>query len=326
MKISIVGWYGMSNVGDESFRRILPDFFGVSHNIEFVTPPRRPTSPDIVVLGGGAVVSPFYLNVLPDCPRYALGVDIAYESEIDLLANYNFREVLVRNTTDLPAMREKLACHVEAIPDLAFLMRPPLTPALCDGGGPPRPKSIGVFATDYVNPAIDRPVAEFSARSWSFQECMAAELDRLARRGCQIKLMSCATDGYGDDRRINLGIKAFMREPATCYMSSLSPDAMLSEIGHLDGALCMRYHAHVFAMIAGTPFLSIAFTRKVQLLLENHGITGRTVGRFDGDSFRLDSCESLLSGPRDDGFRWLAGTYREQLFGVRDRVRREWLR
>jgi len=68
MKISIVGWYGKNNVGDEAFRFVLSDFFQ-DHQVEFVTPPQLCSNPDIVVLGGGAVASPFYLNTLPNCRR-----------------------------------------------------------------------------------------------------------------------------------------------------------------------------------------------------------------------------------------------------------------
>src|SRR5436190_18938223 len=109
MKIDIVGWYGKNNIGDEAFRYAHPQFFE-GHDIRYVTPPETcRESADLVVLGGGAVVAPFYLDTLPkDKPKYALGVDIAYESEIDLLAAADFKGVMVRNSTDLPAMRQKL--------------------------------------------------------------------------------------------------------------------------------------------------------------------------------------------------------------------------
>jgi polysaccharide pyruvyl transferase WcaK-like protein len=332
MKISIVGWYGMKNVGDEAFRAVLPQFF-TGNEIEFVTPPNTCNNPDIVVLGGGAVAAPFYLDILPDCPRYALGIDIAYESEIDLLAKYNFKGIFVRNSTDIEVMKRKISCPVEAIPDLAFLLTTRNSTIFSKYKQYKTRPTVGVLVTDYVNPAIDRDVKKFAARSWSFQINLAKELDALQSAGYEVMLIPCATGGYGDDRRMNLGIAAFMQTKPTNIMDTLSPQSIIDLIDGLDVSLCMRFHAHVFSVIAGTPFLSIDYTRKVELLLKESNLTTHSVGKFQGDDFNLEpllprvkaatSPEAAL--PLSLKLVDLSSNHRRRLYDVMQQVQQEWL-
>jgi polysaccharide pyruvyl transferase WcaK-like protein len=327
MRISIVGWYGKGNVGDEAFCCIFKDWF-MGHDVEFVTPPKRCNNPDIVILGGGAVASPFYLNILPDCPRYALGIDIAYESEIDLLAPKNFKAVLVRNTTDIETMRAKLNCPVEAIPDLAFAIPRVRYDALKTHKRHITKPTLGVFATDYVNPAIDRPWQDFAERSYHFKTELATQLDMLSK-DYEIMLIPCSTGGYGDDRRINLDIKAFMKHEPTVVMSEFYPHEMVDLVARLDFALCQRFHAHIFSAMVGTPFLSFGSTRKVQLFLKEHNCDQLLVGYFKGNKFNLMPLKEKIAETLQSGVSQrlaeVASEYRCRLGEIKTLVRRDWL-
>lgn len=329
MKISIIGWYGMNNVGDEAFRCVFRQFFR-GHELEFVTPPAPCNSPDIVILGGGAVASPFYLDNLPDCPRYALGVDLAYESEVDLIAAKDFKGIVVRNVTDYEAVSEKVHCPVWSSPDLAFYLRPSGTDIL----GRYRQKThkskvLGIFATDYVNPAIDRPIAEFAEKAFSFKLQMAQQLDKLAEDGYEIVLVPCATGGYGDDRRINLDIASFMQHPPTIIFDTIGPQSMIDLIADLDAAVCMRFHSHIFSVIAGTPFVSIEYTRKVKLFLEENNLTQATFGTWKNNEFdasRLsETLAAVSNSPMKCHLQSTASMNFDMLQDLRRRVRREWL-
>jgi hypothetical protein len=299
------------------------------HRVEFVTPPRKCLNPDIVILGGGAVASPFYLNELPDCPRYALGIDIAYESEMDLLAAKDFKGIFIRNGTDIEKLRSKVSCPVGSMPDLAFLMRPSGSDVLSKYRRHPKKRCLGVFATDYVNPAIDRSVERFSKRANNFIVKMAGMLDEIVGAGAEVILVPCSTGGYGDDRRINLDIAAFMKNEPTLIFDTLGPQAMIDLIRDLDGSICMRFHAHIFSMIAGTPFISIEFTRKVKLFLEENGLTAATAGVWSGDEFEISknyqsAVESWTKEKAEAMFNTALG-YHETLKGLTQTVRQGWL-
>ncbi len=328
-KVSIVGWYYMNNVGDDAFQAVLPQFFP-NCQIEFIRPPQKCNDPDIVILGGGAVVSPYYLEYLPSCPRYAIGVDIAYKSEIDLLAKYQFQRVLVRNGTDVNEMQKKLNCPVQGIPDLAFLLKPSGNCILKKYKKHPNKKTLGVLVTDYVNPAIDRPIDKFAQRAFDFILQMSKELDVLEKE-YEILLIPCSTGGYGDDRRINLDLSAFMKSRPTIIFDTLSPQDMIDLIVELDASICQRFHAHIFSIIAGTPFISIDFTRKVKLLLEENELTHLSAARFDEnnkfDSSQLkEKLESAIKKADTNNLKSLASANYVSLLDVMQKGQKDWLK
>lgn len=328
MRVSIVGWYGKKNVGDEAFHYVLGEFFK-GHDVEFVTPPNRCDRPDIVVLGGGAVASPFYLDTLPDCPRYALGIDLAYESEADLLAKADFREICVRTKTDAEALLKKVSCPVHAIPDLAYYIESLGVDVLGALRPPTGKPAIGVFVTDYVLPAIDRPISKFANRGMNFVVGLAHELDVLAREGYEVVLVPCSTGGYGNDIRVNLDIAAHMKEQPTVIMDTLTPHETVELMADLDVAICMRFHAHIFSMIANTPFVSIEFTRKVKLWLKEQNLEHATGVKSNDSCFYWSGLREKLKAVKaahnPDEFHRLSSLYHEQLCDLRTRVRRDWL-
>lgn len=328
MKIDIIGWYGKKNVGDEAFRHAHKHIFQ-GHEIHFVTPPMRCKKPNIVVLGGGAVASPFYLDTLPDCPRYALGIDLAYESEVDLLAKANFQAVFVRNKSDLPALRSKLQCPVAAFPDLAFMIQPTGRDILSRYKRYPKKKTAGVLVTDYVNPAIDRPVTDFGTKAFNFKLNLAHKLDQLGKAGWEVMLIPCSTGGYGDDRRINLDLAAFMEKHPTNIMKTLSPQDTIDLIAQLDLTVCQRFHAHIFSIIAGTPFISIEYTRKVRMLLEENGLADLTGCEFEGIEFDVSkfdgAMQQALTGKYEEVFLNIARQNYAELQEATKRVREEWI-
>jgi polysaccharide pyruvyl transferase WcaK-like protein len=324
MKIAIVGWYGKSNVGDEAFRDAMLDIFH-GHTVSFVTPPRVPDSPDVVILGGGNVITPFYMDVLPNCPRYALGVGLGYESEVELLEKYNFRHVIVRNVSDLPLLLQKLKCPVMATPDLAFMYRP--SPQFYRGTA----KTIGVLLTDYINPAIDRPVEEFGERAINFQKAIAKELDRLIEEQFEVVLLPCSTNGYGDDRRIALDVAAWMQHYPKVVMDSISPQNMIDIIAGMTATICVRFHAHIFSMIAGVPFVSIPWSRKVRLLLSENNLTETIGASFQGKNVDMSRFTEVLETviEHTDEYRGkfqnLSANNRKRLEKVKQTVRQDWL-
>lgn len=321
MKISIVGWYGKNNVGDDAFKVVFESFFK-DHLIEFVTPPQICQDSDLVILGGGSVVSPFYLNSMPTTKKYALGVDIAYQSEIDLLEKHQFKEVYVRNSTDLDLMKSKLTCNVHSIPDLAFYLKPSNKDLLSKYKKYPNKKTVGVFATDYVNPAIDRPYNPYSQRSYNFKTKLADKIDYF-QKDYEVILFPCSTGGYGDDRRINLDIMAYCKNQPTNVLDTISPQDMIDIIKDLDFSICMRFHSHIFSMIAGTPFLSIEFTRKVQLFLKENNLLNATAVKKSETDFDFSEFNNALL-PQKEYLLTTAQTYRQKIEQVKQQVLQDW--
>lgn len=334
MNINVVGWYGKHNIGDEAFRPAIDNIFK-DHELAYITPPKNHTDPDIVVLGGGAVASPFYLEKLPKgCKRYALGIDLAYESESDLLAAAKFNGIFIRNRTDVENWGYKFGCPVRTMPDLSFFLKPTGADIIAKYGlkATPGKKKIAVFPTDYVNPAIDRPSKVFGDRAYSFAENMAKELDKLTEDGWEVYVMCCSTGGYGDDRRMALQLAAFTKYPPIVVLDTFEPLEMIDFIAQMDLTMCQRFHSHLFSVIAGTPLVSIEFTRKVRVFLDELGIKDDiTAGRFDGDSFDTSRMQAAVVYAQEkhnhfsDRFLLCAARNRNALAGVTKTIRQEWL-
>jgi len=333
MRINVVGWYSMFNIGDEAFKPAIEKIFQ-NHEIEYITPPHEHTSPDLVVLGGGAVASPYYFAVLPtSCPRYALGVDLAYESESDLLAQQNFDAVLFRNSLDMKYWKWKFDCPVSAIPDLSFMIRPSGKKILERYRRPEEgTRKVAVFATDYVNPAIGRSVEEFGPKSWSFTIQLANELDVLIKKGWTVYLLCCSTGGYGDDRRMALQLNAFMKYRPVMILDTFTPQDMVDLIAEMDLTICQRFHAHLFSTIAGTPFVSIEYTRKVRMYLEDLDLKDEvTCAAFKGEQFDTSSFQETIDRVVQQNnwkkrLRHIAGQNYNKLSEAVTAIRRDWLR
>lgn len=331
MKIGIVGWYGKQNIGDEAFRDVFAEDF-VNHNLRYYTPPGTPHDCDVYILGGGNVASPFYLkqmfDYLPkDSSFYGLGIGIGYESEIDLLAQRPFKEIYLRNKNDVYLARHKCSFPVNYTPDLAFRMSVKHQITRRWNGK----KRIAVIASDYINPAIDRPVSMFGMRAYDFQVKLAADLDVLTEQGWDVLLMPCSTAGYGDDRRIMLGIASFMKNRPGMILDSMQPQDMIDILSGQDVTLCMRFHSVIFSVIAGTPPLAINHTRKVGLFMEENGLGDLIVGRFDDDHYiDVRDLVGLANDKADDEslrsrLGVLALDNRNQVKEVMRTVRRCWL-
>lgn len=332
MKIEVLGWFNKGNAGDECFKAAHHYIFR-KHKLTFITPPAKCTNPDMVILGGGAVVSPFYFNSLAqiECPKYMLGVSISYMSEMDMIPKNTFKHIYLRDAFDVEPLRQKIDCPVDAIPDLAFVYRPTGQDirGRYKNGSQRRP--LGVMLTDYVSPAIDRPYDQFGLRSHSFVLNMAAELDKLQRQGWEVYLIPLSTGGYGNDIRINLELAAHMKEQPIVIYDTLSPQDCVDLVAQMDMTICMKFHAHIFSMLAGVPFVSMGFTRKVDLFLEAHDLKCFTGAKFINNEFDTSNFGSVMDEALSQRkhlaskFIDVSEGYSRRIREITATIRRDWL-
>lgn len=284
MKIHVLGYYGMNNVGDEAFRPAMSYIFD-GHNVEFfnidVYRELPHPTPDVLVLGGGDVVTPYYLPVVSQNHakiKIGLGVGLGYESESELAAKAGFTGWFLRNHSDVSLVKSHTSIPIEYTPDLAFGLKPSGNKVLHRYVPFGRPV-VAVMLTDYLMPAHTRSEESFWDRTRAFLPHFGDFCTQLYRQGFDIVMVPCSGDGHADDRRVHMSVRAFTSKPVFCIPDLLSPQDMIDLLAEVDYTVCQRFHSHVFAMIAGKPILSISFTRKVNKLLEAAG------GGFDAKCF-----------------------------------------
>lgn len=331
MNIEILGWYNKGNAGDESFKKyIIYTFRG--HNLSFITPPAKCGNADMVILGGGAVISPFYLNEIinqANCPKYALGVSISYLSEMDLIKG--FKHIYIRDAFDVEEFRKHVDCPVDFIPDLSFFHTQSGGDVIKKYAPCNRRKSIAIAATDYVGPAIDRSAEEFGARAHSFRVNLAKELTILSK-DWDIYMIPLSSSKYGNDIRVNLDVAAWMEAIPIQIYDALTPMDAIDLIGQMDLTICMKYHSILFSLISGTPFVSMAFTRKVDLFLQEHNLKEYIGASFiDNKEFDVSelrpTIEKVMSQKAEISKKFIeiADGYYQELHRISHIIRRDWL-
>lgn len=345
-KVDVLGWYGRHNVGDDAFYLM---FSGAlrGHDVHFITPPNKTRSDaDLVILGGGAVANSYYLNCITPLTHgkcLALGIDVEWEKEAEALFSYGFDHVVFRDKSDyvlyVRDVEQKCAVDVDVVsycPDLAFSLKHLPNTFVPRYRKTDKLRAIAVMATDYVMPARDRDLYYCGPRADQFAQGLGAVLDKLSEK-VEVILLPCSTGEYGDDRRINYHIASFMRHPPTIVTDRLGPKQMIDTISTCQATVCMRFHAHVFSLIAGVPFASIEFTKKARTLVAdfqtktNRPLTAvikKEDGFFDFD-YALENINSALDAGTRNTERTLSLDYvqscRERVDTMMEQVLRRYL-
>lgn len=336
MKIDILGWYNRQNIGDDAFQAVFSKWFA-GHNPRFVTPPHftRPYA-ELVILGGGAVASDYYLERihLGSCPLIALGIDLEWEAEARKLVNSGFNLISLRDRQDVDLLRSLrpggLLLPVDYCPDLAFALTPTGEDVLSRYRRTDK-RAIAVCATDYVMPSRTRDLYHCGPRADQFCDGLGKLLDKLSEKA-EIFLLPCSTGEGGNDRRVNLHIASFMQKRPTIVEDQLTPVEMIDFMAPCALTICQRFHAHVFSVIAGTPFVNIEFTKKARNLVREYqtgtarqviGIARQPDGFFNFDHAEEVCLAALRAGSQGEEFNYasaFAGMCRKAVESLRQHV------
>lgn len=331
MLVHVVGYYDMQNVGDEAFRPVIADLLR-QHQVSFFNIDQyrslSPTVPDVIILGGGDVVTPYYLPTISASAapiKIGLGVGLGYESESDLAARAGFTAWFLRNHKDVELVSSKTNCVVEYTPDLAFAIKPSGNDVLSRYASADKPV-VAVFLTDYMMPSKVRTGDIFWTRSQKFLESFGRFCASLQKRGYQVVCVPCSGDSHADDRRVHLSLRSYVNNDLVCVNELLNPQEIVDLLADADAAVCQRFHSHVFAMSAQTPIMSVGFTRKVKKLVESAGSGVLTKCFSDNGEYldvdfnsAFDQIESE-GGDQSAAFASFVSANRELLEGVRQKV------
>jgi polysaccharide pyruvyl transferase WcaK-like protein len=306
IRILITGYYYKQNLGDDLLLQYAQTIFRSTRNL-IVIPRYLSTdtieihnkeamdelikTTDVVVLFGGEVINTYFLDRLiamkrtammrhnKNIPFYAFGVSCnsdyqEIQSRMDL-----FEYVIFRNRTDylafLPRLTER---HSEVLPDPVFAYCRKTLTGQCS-----MVRNIRKVSR-YIRIASSREqMSGFHVGFFLCQTCRHPEfmnaihqlLDKCIQRRARISLftMCNGTIASEDDRRINKEVYDRIPVPHRHKVSVYSdPQSIFQQIGNLDVAVCWRFHAHVFCILYGIPFISLSTTPKVKTLLEENDL------------------------------------------------------
>jgi polysaccharide pyruvyl transferase WcaK-like protein len=284
-RILCLGYFGRGNCGDEAFVLAHEWLFG-RDAIEIAGGRLRPE--DVrgreVILGGGDVVAPFFLDWIPrGTPFRMVGVGLKYEhSSAAALVDRgtDLRFAWFRNRADLEICRPYgIPCGY--VPDLVFALRdepyvraptrPPDIP-------PPARERVVVCMSDHFNARHGYEEPRLLAYcDWMKWE-LARALDSLAER-YEILFLPLSVYRNHYDHRMHADVMSRMRHGGRCLWRevSTSPAEALSIFATAHHVISMKLHGNIFGLVTGRACVNIGIGRKQRLLYEEAGLGAQSL-------------------------------------------------
>jgi polysaccharide pyruvyl transferase WcaK-like protein len=329
--INILGWYGRNNLGDESFKLAFQHLFPENPLYFSSTSLMEGLDNPLLILGGGDVIKPYYLSLLPkDRPFYALGVGLGYESELDLLDG-PCQKIYFRNYADY-LMGARRGLPAKLCPDLAFAI-PGFGEAPVRQGSP-RKKMVVILANSAIHPDITaKEFAEVSYFEY-FKWELAKSLDYL-NQWYDIGFLHLSNGRYAYDIAMHYDVMSRMRSNRNVgimpedliYKSGCDTTDLINTLREsVDLVVSMKYHGLIFATIAGVPFVNIGVTRKTALYCKEYDFGDFSVESysFTKDRF-LKAVEFAERGLSRQSLIRFSQKNHEDWERIGLRLRQEWL-
>lgn len=269
------GYFYEHNCGDDMFMqvlRILDRMFIPDHKIcfrnQFKAREIRPG--DIVMFGGGDVINPYFLkDVVAGVNKiHAVSVGVPYKEFIHLYEL--FHTVITRNPDDVPRIASR--CYRAAyFPDLGFLL--PRWWGSAGGSGRDR-IGISIPRNYYQKDSMDYvAILEFLARI-----IRAIQREFPTKEVWLIPFCIQPDKHYENDRILNEQL-AELCPGSNVFTPSLGGyiREVYDKVGEMELMICGRFHAHIFAICHGVPFVSISSSRKCRKLMQTIGIADQCI-------------------------------------------------
>jgi polysaccharide pyruvyl transferase WcaK-like protein len=316
--IGVVGWYGHDNCGDESYKLSFRQLFP-QHEFTFSEfAPEMPNVLDALVIGGGDVVHPYYLESFGrhQVPKHALSVSISNDVPLN-----DFATVAVRDRCSLERANKLGARSPVLIPDFAFALTPNkergkvLVRHLFQGAELFE-RLVTVVPNSYLLPRYDVSVRD-TQRFDAFVNEMSVISDNTSASFLYLPFGGIMPS---DDRVFCgwLGAKCKFTRKNQIVWERLSVQDTIDIIAASDVVVSMRLHSSIFSCVANTPFVDITHNHKNAGFLDSVGLSKLSVP-YHG--FAPERVANMVSGFLNNSVEItneLAGIARKQKQTLKD--------
>src|SRR5690242_16322638 len=286
--IPILGWYNQRNVGDEAFKDVFQATVrevDPTATVSFHTQRLPSPTPEKIILGGGDVIRPYYLQKIPPSVSvFPIGVGLGYESEIDLLKNAKVPFALFRNIDDVKLASLK-SIPAEYSPDLTFFLNEPdpFPVEMAEG------KTLGVLLSDEVSATFERKERINELQYYEYFKWELANILDFLSAYYNICFVAFSTLDSIDDHKISLDVYRRMssRSKVSFVTRELSMAQALWLIRKFDLVISMKFHGIMFAVNQGIPFINVAETRKTQRFCAENGLAQLSIPRYSLEKERF---------------------------------------
>ena len=274
MRLIFLGWYNRRNVGDESFKIVhnflFPEIEKIwienARGFEFY-------EGDVVVVGAGDVVKPYYIETLPDDVRffiYGCGLTDADDFDYTVSLRERLHGAWFRNRADVEELAKR-GVSARYTPDV-FLQ---LTGQIFSFS-PPAPsarKRIAFMPSNFAFRDYQRrgDIKGSSYMNYFVHEC-AAILGELSKY-YDIDLIAMSGDNNDDDLAFLNSVFSLSNNRSCMLVHEFNPDPIrtLEVVSSASLCISMKYHGIIFSLAAGIPFVDIGLTRKNAVFCTENG-------------------------------------------------------
>lgn len=296
--ITVVGWYGHGNVGDESYKvsfpLLLPDYsLTFTDNIK----EEQMKNASAFILGGGAVVEkPFLKQFEKIDNKFMMSVTANKDIPVEMVKK--FKKIIVRDVRSQAALKE-LGIETTLMPDAAFLLK-----GDSSAGYNYLQNSFQQTKHELYNKIIvivynahlgvvsdDRHLARDQMTFLKNANDLASIIDNTP---ASFVFVPFGQQEPWDDRITNAWLSSrckFWKKNLTIY-DRISFQQVLDIIACSDAVVSSRLHASIFSCVSQVPFIDITHHDKNLGFLQTVGLEDWSVPywRFD-----YTKCVSLLN-------------------------------
>jgi polysaccharide pyruvyl transferase WcaK-like protein len=259
-KILIYGYYGHSNVGDESFVFVFNQFLSENFDIEYRSPSTiQEFSNDYhaLIIGGGNLLGEYFLGRLFDLgwinhPNvYVIGCGLSDNSGLQLISQFNIKYISIRNISEIVKVKPFFP-EVVSIPDIVIALDVPKSSNKCNDILYNNKKNVGFILSFEYFPNISHSLTFEEYSKFSFSLSNLSKIINKFYRDWNVYLISMSNDPSHYDEAISW---IMYRQIDEAYVNTKvinkgnSPYETIEFISQLDHLYSMKYHGIIFGLI-----------------------------------------------------------------------------
>lgn len=260
MKITVLGWYGHSNTGDDAYELAFPLLLP-NHILTF-TDKLNNSDVDAVILGGGDILYSNFIDQLTDCsvPKYAFSVSVRKDEVLPPVA---FTKIVSRDNSFFSGC--------SWLPDFTFA----LSPDVDNGRRLVKKIFTGLDLYDkvcvvVVNSNLMTKECTLARDSVTFEKLAFDLAHTIDHTNASFLFLPFGNGFPFNDRITNSMVYCkckFWKKNAIVY-EKYSVQEVLDIISAVDLVISSRLHSSIFSCISGTPFIDITHHDKNRFFLE----------------------------------------------------------
>lgn len=298
--ISVSGWFGRGNCGDELYLTTFPLVFP-NINFSFYPHPNIPQDNNPIIMGGGDIVYKKWIDLIKNKPNKKHLVSVSLSS-CDCITELNniFDQIIVRDIESFNKLKSIGVDKVKLYPDLAFCLKgdkeygKKLIKELFEKSRHDLyDKLIVVVVNSYLISKTDGLARE----ELSFQK-FAMDLATICDdTPASFLFIPFSCNPPFDDRCSNSWISSkckFWKKNLVVY-DQLTPHQILSIFTAADYAITSRLHASIFSIISHTPFYDVTHHSKNMNMLKTFNLEdcSGSYWKFDAEKLKTHLLNNL---------------------------------